>query len=309
VADLSWSERGGVAAIATRGTAPPPAPPSSPPVSIVIRARDEAAALPGVLAMLARQTVAPAELLLIDSGSTDATIEIARAHGARVLVLAPEQFTYGRALNLGTRAAHGAIVVYLSAHAEPVGPDWLAELIAPLADPSVAGVFGRQLPRPGCHAIEAHELERAYPDREQRFRQPAPFSNANAAVRRALALEQPFDEQVGYAEDRIWAAGIAARGLQIAYAPSAAVLHSHDDGALQVLRRKRRETAEMVRRLGLDPGLRHAALVPIGWLVGTVKDAGRLLRRRAPLRDWLRAPAQRLARVAGVWLGCRDARR
>lgn len=286
---------------------PDPAAPARPAVSVVIRARNEAAALPAVLAAIARQSLPAQEVVVVDSGSTDATVAIARAHGARVVPLAPERFTYGRGLNLGTQAARHDVVVYLSAHAEPASEHWLAELVAPLRDPQVGAVFGRQLPRRGCHPIDADELQRAYPDQAARYAGEAPFSNANAAVRRELALAHRFDEQVGYAEDRIWAATICAQGYEIVYAPRAAVLHSHDEGFAQVLARKRRETAVLVRHCGLRTSLRRAGLLPVAFAVGLARDMRRLCRAHAGLRAWLRAPGLRLARVLGVWLGCRDA--
>jgi glycosyltransferase involved in cell wall biosynthesis len=193
-------------------------------VSIVIRCKDEAAHLAPVLDMVLAQTDAPPfEVVALDSGSRDGTLALLAARPVRVEHLAPERFTYGRALNVGAAHARGAPVVYLSAHCRPLERGWLRALVAPFADAEVAASFGRQVPVPAMNPIEAITTCRIFPSTP-----PAGvrFSTANGAVRRAAVLARPFDEEIAIAEDHLWAAALAPPA-RVAYVPEAAVAHSH----------------------------------------------------------------------------------
>ena len=106
--------------------------------SVVIRAYNEQEHLGRLLEGIRQQTLRDAEVILVDSGSTDATAAIAVRYGAKVIHVKPEEFTFGRSLNLGIAAARHELVVIASAHVYPVYPDWLEKLLEPLADPGVA---------------------------------------------------------------------------------------------------------------------------------------------------------------------------
>lgn len=196
----------------------------APAVSVVIRCRDEAAHLAPVLDAVLSQEGAPRyEVVALDSGSRDGTLDLLATRSVRVEHLPPERFTYGRALNVGARHARGALVVYLSAHCRPLARHWLRALVAPFADAGVAASFGRQVPVPAVNPIEAITTTRIFP--------PVPpagvrFSTANGAVRRAAVLERPFDEEIAIAEDHVWAAGLPAPA-RVVYVPDAPVAHSH----------------------------------------------------------------------------------
>ncbi len=197
---------------------------NTPVVSIVIRCKNEAAYLGAVLdAVLGQQGTPAFEILALDSGSSDGTLPLLRARPVQLIELPASTFTFGRALNLGAREARGALVVYLSAHCRPMGASWLARLVAPLTEPTVAATFGRQLPIPGVNALEALTQERLFPAAP-----PAGviFSNANAAVRRTTVLQHPFDEVIPAAEDHLWASTLDP-GARIVYVADAPVYHSH----------------------------------------------------------------------------------
>ena len=111
-----------------------------PVASIIIRAKNEEALVGEVLTAVYGQTVRDIEVIVVDSGSTDRTLEIARTFPLKIIEIQPEEFTYGRALNIGCRAAQGEFLAFVSAHAVPLTANWLACLISHFDDPNVAGV-------------------------------------------------------------------------------------------------------------------------------------------------------------------------
>lgn len=206
-------------------------------VTIVIRSRNEEKFLPRCLDMIFRQqTRFSFDVLLIDSGSTDRTVALARRF-ERVTVREIESraFNYGRTLNDGVRLAQGRYVIALSAHCVPVDEHWLQRLVEPLAEAEAIGAsFGRQIPWPGCEPVERVYLQNTFRQGDYvvtgDYLGENPlnvlFSNANACFRRELALAVPFRE-LPWAEDRVWAHAILRAGHKLAYASHAVVYHSH----------------------------------------------------------------------------------
>lgn len=190
--------------------------------------------------------------MVVDSGSTDGTLDIVRGFGRVTLIqIRPDQFTYGYALNLGVANTDADLIATLSAHSLPADSGWLHELIQPFKDPTVAGVYGRQLPRANATMLEllGMRLTGVLGDKPRLLGGRPLFSNANGAFRRGLWLEQPFDEDVGGAEDIAWVRSMQERGLLIAYQPTAAVYHSHGESLGAHLRRASRDVPTVIGNL------------------------------------------------------------
>lgn len=225
-------------------------------VTVAIPIRDGAATLEGVLAALGRQSVEH-ELLVCDSGSRDDSIELARAHGARVLEIAPERFSHGGTRNLLVSEAHGERVALLTQDAEPADERWLERLLGGFElGEDVGIVYGSYRPRASAKVAVRIELERWFaslsPDGDPQLDRLAPherslpaekligrrgfFTDANACLERAAWERVPFRE-VAYAEDRVLAIDMLRAGYAKAYVPGAAVLHSHDYTSTEELKR------------------------------------------------------------------------
>src|SRR5687767_8746951 len=109
--------------------------------SVIVRAKDEAAAIERTLSALRTQSV-EVEIIVVDSGSTDGTVEIARRWCDRLIEITPEQFTFGRALNIGAEAAAAPVHFALSAHCVPPRADWVERSCSYYSDAAVAATHG-----------------------------------------------------------------------------------------------------------------------------------------------------------------------
>jgi rhamnosyltransferase len=215
--------------------------------SLVIRAYNEAKHLPRLLAGVRHQTINDVEVILVDSGSTDDTVKIAESYGAKIVYIAPGDFTFGRSLNLGIQAATRELVAIASAHVYPVFPDWLEQLLAPFADPQVAVAYGRQRGAETSKYAEHQIFHQWFPP-ESDFRQPHPFSNnANAAIRRSVWEKRPYDESLTGLEDLDWAKWTQSQGYAVAYNAEAEIIHIHNETPRGVFNRYRREAIAFKR--------------------------------------------------------------
>ena len=82
---------------------------------------------------------------MVDSGSYDRSREISEAHGAKVIRINSQDFTFGFSLNVGIEAAKGVFITIISAHTVPTTTNWLEKLLMPLRDDRVAMTYGRQI--------------------------------------------------------------------------------------------------------------------------------------------------------------------
>jgi rhamnosyltransferase len=208
--------------------------------SIVMRAKNEERYIGTTLERIGEQVgVGEFETIVVDSGSTDCTIEIARKFPVHLIQIPPSTFTYGRALNIGIEVARGDFIISLSAHSLPASDRWLANLLDGFRDPNVAAVYGRHLPRANATKLELFgmHLSGVMSDRPRRQTRDMMFSNANGAFRRHLTLEHPFDEIIPGAEDLAWADWAVRQGWAVYYEPRAAVYHSHGEPLGRLVRR------------------------------------------------------------------------
>ena len=209
--------------------------------SLVVRAYNEEEHIGRLLEGVRHQTVQDVQVILVDSGSTDATSAIAAQYGAELVHIPPSDFTFGRSLNLGLAVANCELVAVASAHVFPVYPDWLERLLEPFADPQVALTYGKQ--RGNEHSLfsEQQVFSRWFPENSAPD-QPHPFcNNANAALRRSVWERHPYDESLTGLEDLSWAVWAQGHGHSIHYAAEAEVVHVHHETPRGVLNRYRRE--------------------------------------------------------------------
>jgi glycosyltransferase involved in cell wall biosynthesis len=215
--------------------------------SLVIRAYNESQHLPRLLEGIAHQTVRDVEVVLVDSGSSDSTVQIAEQYGARVIHIPSAEFTFGRSLNFGVREATREFVVIASAHVHPVYPDWLESLLRPFDDEKVALTYGKQRGPATAKYSEQQIYHQWYPDVSKPDQPTAFCNNANAAIRRSLWERNPYDETLTGLEDVAWGKWAKEQGYKIVYVAEAEVLHSHNETPRGVYNRYRREAMALRR--------------------------------------------------------------
>jgi rhamnosyltransferase len=228
------------------------------------------------------------ELVVVDSGSRDGSIELARGHGAILREIPPATFNHGASRNLGASLSSGELLVFVSQDATPIDSDWLERLTRPLReDEQVGGVYGRQIANEDATPPERYFLDFLYgPDpRRQRAAQANEltmettlFSNANGAIRRSLWERFPFVEDIIMSEDQDWSRRALLDGWCIVYEPRAAVRHSHPYTLSSAFRRffdsgASADRAYLAGARDSERVLRSSAIRyargEIGWLVQT----------------------------------------
>ncbi len=264
-------------------------------ITVVVPTYDGDRYLDALLTAVESQWIdAEVEVLVVDSGSTDGTLDIIAAHPrVRLLTIPNSEFSHGRTRQWAARESRGELIAYLTQDAIPLSDSWLAELAAPFAlDQRVALVTGRQHPRRTAFPLQKYEIvgsfaalgpadgtsfvdgaQRAYVDHER----GGFHSDVNAMVRRDLVLGPIPFRDVAYSEDMMMAQDVLNAGLVKAYAGKAAVEHSNDLTRSEYGRRIFDETIGL-RRIGVE----QPALSRVGVLARALRrslgDARRIFR-------------------------------
>jgi len=220
-------------------------------VSIIIRAFNEERYIGDLLRAVKNQNYRDFEIIVVDSGSTDRTPEIAREFTDKVVQIPSRDFTFGYSLNTGVKNSQGKYLVLISAHALPTDKFWLENLITPFSNKNVAMVYGRQVGGPESKFSEKMDFKRLFKDSPVDSKIFLDYANnANAALRRDLWQEHNFDEYLFGLEDIEWARHFTQKGFLVHYAPEAVIFHLHRERWPQIFNRYRREAIAAVR-LGL----------------------------------------------------------
>lgn len=211
---------------------------SATEVSIVMRSFNEAWALRDTLAMLRKQIGPSWELIVIDSGSTDGSVEIVREFNpAHFVQIVSRDYVPGRVMNHGMRLARANKVLFLNADATPANDNWLAPLARALENPNVAAVFGCQIPRPDCRAVFACDYERCFGENRESGKWDHFFSMVSSGLRKDIWSRRGFLENLQYAEDDEYTRWAKANGHEVVYCADSIAIHSHNYTAQQAYKR------------------------------------------------------------------------
>ena len=184
------------------------------------------------------QALRPSKVLVLDSSSTDATPELAKRDGCRVVTILRSEFRHGGTRQQAAELEPDAdVLVYLTQDSILADANALGRLIAAFDDPTVGAAYGRQLPRPDSDAIAAHARLFNYPpisavrslkDAGTLGFKSIFFSNSFGAYRRSALLEVGgFPRASTFGEDTVVAAHLLQANWKIAYVADAQAFHSH----------------------------------------------------------------------------------
>lgn len=212
-----------------------------PKASIIIRCYNEEEHIGRLLAGILQQTKRDYEIIVVDSGSTDATLAIASRYPVKTISIKKDDFSFGYSLNVGCEAATGESLVIVSAHVYPVHHDWLDQLLAPFTDERVGLVYGKQCGN-GATKYSEHQIFAKWFPEQSTGSQDHPFcNNANAVVRKSLWERFRYDESLTGLEDLAFARQLLGAGYKVAYQAEAEIVHVHDETWKSLFNRYRRE--------------------------------------------------------------------
>lgn len=214
-------------------------------VSIVIRCYNEEEHIGRLLEGILLQSFQSMEIVVVDSGSTDATLAIVSRYPVKLLNILPEDFSFGRSLNMGCEAASADFIIFASAHVYPVFKNWVEKMLIPFSDDKIALVYGKQSGSDVTKFSE-HQIFAQWFGETSNYSQSHPFcNNANAAIRRSIWEKIHYDETLSGLEDLGWAVKASELGYRIVYNAEAEVHHVHNETWSRVYQRYRREAISM----------------------------------------------------------------
>ena len=198
-------------------------------VSIIIRTLNESKHISLCLNAIKNQNYKNYEVIIVDSGSSDDTIQRALSiMDCKVLNCVQDDYFPGISLNLGCKESDGEFLVFLSAHCIPCDNDWLTNLINPFLDNAkIAGTYGRQLPLPHSKPEDVRDLLITFGSEDKLQQVDSFFHNANSAILKKVWKIFPFDDKAKNIEDRIWANSVISNGFEIFYSSNSKVFHFH----------------------------------------------------------------------------------
>jgi rhamnosyltransferase len=292
-------------------------------VSILLPTLNGADSLPGLLAAIQDQVLdASIEIVAFDSGSTDGTLDLLQAAGARIEHIPKAEFSHGGTRNLIAAAARGEYLVFFSQDVLPQGTDYLAKLLLPFTDDRVAGVCARVLPFPSSDPLTARtvldlpeastescirDLDLCGPiwevgllERMEVLR----FNNVASAARADIFQKYPFPE-VAFGEDFAWAARVLTAGYRIAFTAECSVYHGHHYTPKEAYRRYHVDAAFHLaaHSWNMRPTLVSVARGFVFELWADIRFLSKTHWKGAGYL--LRAPALRFAQVWGQYRGAR----
>ena len=277
---------------------------NDPLVSIILRSFNEAWALRDTLPALPAQDYRNWELIVIDSGSTDGSVELIRkAQPRHFIQITPGEYNPSRVMNQGMQLARADYGIFLNADATPQGTNWLRPLVQPLLKSKNAASFGRQIPRPDCEAVYACDYERCFGPNRESAKWDHFFSMVSSGLRKDIWSKRGFLEKMQYSEDDEYTRWCRAQGYEIVYCPDTVVMHSHNYTPQQAYKRIFGEARALAAVWqGRPSEFNWPRTVMLGWLQDVRRDL-RFCLREHRLDEFPHAIRirwrQRRARLAG----------
>lgn len=217
-------------------------------VSIIIRTYNEQTYLEELLVAISNQNCKfEYEIVIVDSGSNDNTLNIIKKFDTKLIHLKKEEFSFGHSLNLGCKASTGEYLVFISGHCVPENENWLHQLIEPLVAGTADYTFGTQKGRDTTKFSEYQIFEKYFPKKPHKENDRVFCNNANAAIKKDVWRKYSFNETLTGLEDIYLSQQLMNDGGKVEYVPSSSVYHIHAESWRQILNRYEREAVAIAK--------------------------------------------------------------
>lgn len=241
------------------------------PVSVVVPVRNEAGTLPELFAALVRQSAIPAEVVFVDTGSTDGSaaeiqewvVEAARAGICCRLVLLAKGYP-GAARNAGVHASTQAWIAFIDAGITP-SDNWLTALWKCQETQNNDALFGV------CRFVADSTLGKTLCALSYGYDRVRPVLPASLFRRELFDRVGYFEPRLRSGEDILWKRALAEAGVPTTICWFARVEYRHFPATLPLAVKKWFVYERSATLAGLGGGLRSAALLCVllllGWLI------------------------------------------
>lgn len=259
------------------------------------------------------------EVIIVDSGSKDKTLEVAQKFPTRIKEIKPEEFGHGRTRNLGAGLAKGRYLVFLTQDAIPANIYWLERLVENLEDKSVAGVYSRWLPKNGLSLVTIEGLKELFkPTKEIRnlkkikkeaylknIAKYTQFSNVSSCIRKSVWQKIPFGQQAIFGEDQLWSKEVLEKGHSIVYEPKSQVFHLHNDPIKTIFKRTFDGTVSSGKIKGIKPD--SLLFMPVRAIANILRAFKFMSKKKISLAKKIKWSiyhgSSYVASNIGIWLG------
>ena len=277
--------------------------------SVVIRTYNEEKYLDKLLTAVGSQKceLVDVEVVIVDSGSTDKTLDIAREHNCRITQIKKSEFTFGRSLNLGCEFANGDFFIFVSGHCIPVNDYWLDEICRPLIEGVTNYSYGRQEGKDTTKYSEYRHFDKWFPKYSKVPQKGYFCNNANAAVTRGAWETYGFDEELSGLEDMHLAQKLVKDGSGVGYVATSSVYHIHDETWAQVRVRYEREAYALNQ---IMPQV-HFSIVDFFryFFSSVVSDSGSAIKDKVFLSKFIEIVLFRYNQYLGTYKGNHEVRK
>lgn len=277
--------------------------------SVIIRTFNEQKYLDQLLELVFSQKCETVELevVIVDSGSTDSTLDIAAKYPCKITHIDKADFTFGRSLNVGCEFSKGDFLIFVSGHCLPVDHYWIDELVKPLIEGVADYSYGRQEGRDSTKFSEYQHFEKCFPAYDKVPQEGFFCNNANAAVTRKSWQKYKFNEELTGLEDMYLAKQLVSAGGKVAYASKASVHHIHDESWLQVRTRYEREAYALQK---IMPEVHFTARDFCRFFVSSLfSDSAAAIRQKVFLKKFPQIFMFRLMHYWGTYIGNHEVRK